>query len=932
MAKKRSGGGGSSKMNKKKIRTSAPETVAMKGKPNSKQNLFETLWNRKKFEILGKKQKGQGRRMGLARSQAIEKRKKTLLQEYKQSGKANSFLDRRFGENDDTFGDADKAIIRFQHERQARLHRKSKYTLSDGEDDILTHHGAALSTLDDFEDEIPQDDEDGVVELDDTITRKLNFGGGSSQNTHSNAAMLEEDEHKHKSKKEVMEEIIAKSKFYKAQKVKEKEEDENLMEKLDRDFTSLAQSEGLLSLVRPKKETWKALLSKKGSKGITSKGDSNFAEKALSEKDQSDDYDKLVKEMVLDIRARASDRTKTPEEIAQEDRARLESLEEERKKRMLGNEDSDDEENDENGSKTRVPKRMKVLSGDDLGDSFFSDEETDKKGWVDEVLERRENDSEEGESDDDASSEEIEGDEDDSQTEEPLLEQDWEQSDDDDNDVDKLGQEIFDEAGEEALKKQQKDTKIRNLNSEKAVQKNAAAQKPIAVDKVESLPFVINAPSNLRELRLLLDNRSDSEIIEAIHRIRTCNAISLAAENRNKMQVFYGVLLQYFAVLADEKPFCLNKTNLLVRPLMEMSLETPYFAAICARQRLVRIRNQLSEDLKNPEKNSSWPSLKTLLLLRLWSLIFPSSDFRHVVMTPVVLLMSEYLMRCPVNSGRDIAIGTFLCAMLLSVNGQARRFCPEALNFLQALLLSAVDIKKSSNMKAYLKCPVFLLELIGSRPWLHLSSSIAVLPEPLNFTMVMEAADNSPHFDSNTYRVGVLLSVTETLVGFVNMYQDIVSFPEVFFPFVPLLHEVANEEAMPKSLQDRMTGVAHLIKEKIDEHEMLRQPLRMRMQKPAPIKQFNPKFEENFVHGRDYDPDRERAERKKLQRQIKREAKGAARELRKDNYFLHEVKARERALAEEEKAEKYRKAMSFLQEQESAFKSGQLGKGRKKRK
>ena len=81
-------------------------------------------------------------------------RKKTLLQEYKQSGKANVFLDMRSGENDDALEDADKAIIRFQSERQSRMLKKDKYTLSDGEDDILTHHGVALSTLDDLEDEI----------------------------------------------------------------------------------------------------------------------------------------------------------------------------------------------------------------------------------------------------------------------------------------------------------------------------------------------------------------------------------------------------------------------------------------------------------------------------------------------------------------------------------------------------------------------------------------------------------------------------------------------------------------------------------------------------------------------------------------------------------------------------------------------------------
>ena len=57
-------------------------------------------------------------------------------------------------ENYDALEDVDKAIIRFQSERQSRMLKKEKYTLSYGEDEILTHQGVALSTLDDLEHEI----------------------------------------------------------------------------------------------------------------------------------------------------------------------------------------------------------------------------------------------------------------------------------------------------------------------------------------------------------------------------------------------------------------------------------------------------------------------------------------------------------------------------------------------------------------------------------------------------------------------------------------------------------------------------------------------------------------------------------------------------------------------------------------------------------
>ena len=64
--------------------------------------------------------------------------------------------------------------------------------------------------------------------------------------------------------------------------------------------------------------------------------------------------------------------------------------------------------------------------------------------------------------------------------------------------------------------------------------------------------------------------------------------------------MFYGVLLQYFAVLANTRPLNIELLDLLVKPLMEMSVEIPYFAAICARQRILRTRTQFCELIKNP--------------------------------------------------------------------------------------------------------------------------------------------------------------------------------------------------------------------------------------------------------------------------------------------------------------------------------------------
>lgn len=920
------------KTKKKGNKKAGPDSISMKLKAQ-KSNPFETIWSRRKFDILGKKRKGEERRLGLARSLAIQKRKKTLLKEYEQSTKSTVFVDKRIGEQNDDLGEFEKAIMRSQRERQLKLGKKTKFNLSDGEEDEFDAPDfGSFPERDDFEDEIPSDnDNDDDDNKRSAILKELSSHG--AQNL-LEGGLVEGDENKHKTKKEIMEEVILKSKYFKAQKAREKEENEHLMEELDKNFALLQQSKVLLSVTEPGKSIPNEHV-KKEDLPVTRRAETYKLE-------QPDSYDKLVNDMVLEMRARPSDRTKTPEEIAQEEKERLERLEEERQKRMLATDYSSDEDG-ENVEKDSA-QRPRSISGDDLGDSFALDEEPGhKKGWVDEILERKDADDSENEdedsSEDSENSEDTDEDEeseedDDNEQKRTLSLKDWEQSDDDD-----LGTDLDeDEEGEDKNDAIGDDVDVEKIGLNKSNKSELRKEDVVSVEakKIKSsgkhastksdIPYIIEAPRSLEEFSSLLENRSNGDVVEIINRIRANNSIKLAAENRKKIQVFYGVLLQYFAVLANRKPLNFELLNLLVKPLMEMSVEIPYFSAICARQRILRTRTQFCEALKNQE-NGCWPTLKTLFLLRLWSMIFPCSDFRHAVMTPAILLMCEYLMRCPIMSGRDVSIGSFVCSLVLLVTKQSRKFCPEAIMFLQTLLMAATDKKFASEEDSQF---YHLMELKALRPLLRIHDHVDEI-NPLNFLMVMEMSDDDSFFSSDNFRASALVTVIETLRGFVEIYDGLTSFPEIFLPIVTLLHEVSQQKHIPEALKDKCNDVSQLIKKKADETHKLRRPLQLRKQKPVPIKLLNPKFEENFVKGIDYDPDRERAERRKLQKLIKREAKGAARELRKDNHFLREVKQRDKALQEQERAANYGRAIAFLQEQEHAFKSGQLGKGRKRR-
>ncbi|MCO5559962.1 hypothetical protein L7F22_013566 [Adiantum nelumboides] len=795
---------------------------------------------------------------------------------------------------------------------EAQWQKRSKFTLKDEDEEAtLTHGGTALSELDDLQDSISEGD-DEAEQLEEELVKKFHFGG-HFPNGYARAGD-NQSEKKPKSKKEVMEEIISKSKFYKAQKAKEREEDAELKDQLDKDFAALAQAQVLSSLVRSKKSSDTNL--------------SNLEGKA-------DGFDKLVKEMGMEMRAHASDRLKTDEEIAEEERAQLEELEEKRRKRML-DEDSEDNglEKTDRGQDSRTTKRRRLeLSGDDLGENFTIDDGP-KKGWVDEVLAR----SEEGPEEDSGSEEEDEA----------LMNEDGTDGDSADSDAgseeESEGREFgkkdaWLESDDDMSGAHGKTLSTSSLNNDKALTAgdlvDAAKNFKPARSSMGELPFVMEAPKSLQEFKCLVDGRPISDLLAIIQRIRTCNSIRLAAENRRKMQVFYGVVLQYFASVAGGRLPSLDRLNALVRPLIEMSSETPYFSAVCAREWIIHMREQFIERLKISGVDGLWPSYKSLALFRLWTLTFPPSDFRHVVLTPCTLLMAEYLTRSPVKSARDLSVGIFLCGLMLSIMRPARRFCSEALSFLYAALTSALPAKiRSSRALAFLGCGSFMLELVSSQSWLRLQSDCSQLSqlEDLEFGNVMAADKDLSFFDSDTYRLSVMSCILKTLEGFSHLYNDISCYPEIFYPFVPVLETLSVSKHFSLAVSASISRLLGQITGNGRKTEKLRQPLRMRLKKSVPIKQFNPKFEENFVRGRNYDPDKERAEGKRLQRLLKQEAKGAARELRKDNYFLQAEKAKEKALAEEQREEKYRKTMAFLQEQESSFKSGQLGKGRGSRK
>lgn len=228
---------------------------------------------------------------------------------------------------------------------------------------------------------------------------------------------------------------------------------------------------------------------------------------------------------------------------------------------MLAPDNSSDEEDD---AENAFVGKQKYVSGDDLGDSFtLDDEHNHKKGWVDEILGRKDADGTESEGDDsaedsDGSQDDEDGDSDDESKEDDSSHgvkhslKDWEQSDDDILDTKSEDDEEASEGGKEqdeghpkgivdhdGPKKAHKSSIAKSSKDDGISEDTKKLKKDTKHQSKPELPYIIDAPESFDQFLSLLANCSNSDIILIIGRIRASNAIQLTEKNLEKMQVHF---------------------------------------------------------------------------------------------------------------------------------------------------------------------------------------------------------------------------------------------------------------------------------------------------------------------------------------------------------------------------------------------------------
>jgi nucleolar protein 14 len=674
-----------------------------------------------------------------------------------------------------------------------------------------------------------------------------------------------------------MSELIAKSKMHKIERQKQRDEDEEMRAELDEGLDELR---GLLAESVPVKPA------------VQLPGPERAAGIAGQTNDK--DYDQDVRALAFDARSKPKDRTKTEEEEAADEVARLQEAEAKRLRRMRG-----EESDDEDGAPSKRRKTDRAPDADDLGDDFMGevDEEGNVllgEGLTRKAIEEMAPESDEG-SDEEGSDEESgevgeEG------------EEGEEGSDEDDDDDDDDDESVSD---------------LEDLDSDDAESDDEAPQLvPVKKKRkapVAEIPFIFPCPSTLQEFEEIVDPLPDSALPTVVQRIRALHHPSLAQGNKEKLQDFLGVLLDYMLVLASEDKFdsitALGPHLAALVKLNPLTASSHFIAKLSLMQK--NLAKGLARGASNPS-SKTLPGAPELTLLRLVGTTWSTSDFSHPVAQPAMLLMGQYLSQSRIRSTSDLASGLFLVSLIAQYEGASKRLVPEAVNFLASAILALLKRKKDApSVRAF-------PNLVAVE--LHLATGVAP-HHPINLL--------SARTDSEQTRSNLLAAALRLIQSYASLYAPLEAFAELFAPLHSILS--SSRAKLAADLKALFTQTTSQLENQLRLAATSRAPLALQDHKPIPIASYAPKFESDFAPGRHYDPDVERNAAAKLRAEYKKERKGAIRELRKDNRFLASERAREQAAKDDEYNAKMRKVHGSLNAERAEEKEMEREKKREKR-
>ena len=783
--------------------------------------------------------------------------------------KVGGILDRRFGENDPTMTPEQKALERFVKEKQRGSKKGSLFDLEDAEDGQLTHFGQSLSfdcpiQVDDFAEVdiggLESDDPDYSVQEKPHKRRRLSSTELLSEDSMSGPSSKADLP---KSKKEVMEEVIAKSKLHKYERQLAKEDDDDLRAELDKGLPDL------FALMRGNPQHAPPLTGPNVAMNPDRLALLNGKERAQADKE----FDERLRQMAMDQRAKPTERTLTEEEKLQQEAQKLKDLEDKRLRRMRG----DSEETD-----LDVAEHVQELNGDDDPDPDKEDNFGLGSGLLGESKLRQLD---------------VE-DEDEFVIEDGLIASDSEEYFSDVGESGDSNVELNDEDDTEFVQGIMSGETIgrEDLSYSKGEYSVSRANRPPG-----DLAYVYRCPESHEDFLDILGAIPISNLPTVVQRIRALYHPKLASDNKQKLGKFVAILVDHVSYLADQPehaPF--EVLEALIRHIHSLAKMFPEEVGRAFRSRLSKIHGDRPMS----------PTSGDLIILTAICSIFPTSDQFHQVVTPAMLCMTRYLgQRAPQSLG-DLITGTYLVTLCLQYQRLSKRYIPEVVNYtLNALwALSPIKPKEVKGWFPHSTLPECLR--------LQNGTVVSTESQVLDFWASCPSKDDTKN---QVLKAKLLCTDLALIQNMIDLWAEKSAFCEVFNPVYSVLCFLGGKPCsgrLDSAIEHNISATSNKLLQALRQSLAARKPLLLHNHRPLAIKTSIPKFEESYNPDKHYDPDRDRAETSKLRAEHKRERKGALRELRKDANFIARENLREKKERDSAYEKKYKRLVAEIQGEE----------------
>ncbi|KAL8900236.1 MAG: hypothetical protein Q9207_005788 [Kuettlingeria erythrocarpa] len=815
-------------------------------------------------------------RPGVTKGFGEEQRRQTLLKEMQRRKKVGGILDRRIGENDPTMTPEEKALQRFVQEKQRGNRKDALFDLEDrDEEGQLTHFGQSLSfdkpgKVDDFQEvQLTSEEESDAIDSAARPRKRRRLSSDAVSGDEGSANEADGRPERRKTKSEVMKEVMAKSKLYKYERQRAKEDDDDLRAQLDKGMPDvLASMRGTQPTPRPAVPQ-QVPGPPNGNMDPDRAAMLNGKDRAQAEKE----YDQRLNQMLFDKRSAPSERTLKEEEKLEKEARRLKELEEERLRRMKGEPDSEEEMADEEQPAANAEGDLYQDNYDPFGLGTGLVEQTDK-GPLD-----------------------VE-DEDDFVIEDDLVANA--------SDLEAL-EDSLDEGPKDETSDEDEKEFVDGLLTEKDAGRKELEDGGIDVaggptsKTANALAFTYECPQSHEEFIKITQDVPIDHQATVVQRIRALYHPKLQIGNKAKLEVFSGVLVDHVAFLANNsKSPSFTGLEALIRHIHSLAKMFPEAVGRATRAHLKSLA----------ESRALSPTPGDLLILSAIGSIFPTSDHFHQVVTPAMLCMGLYLAQKIPQSLSELATGVYISSLCLQYQTLSRRYVPELVNYTLNAIWALAPIKKD--------------RIAGYSPFHSLSASFRLKSacgdgaEKTKFWDAITSKERSEEFNEELKRS--LLNILVNMCGVMaEIWTNKAAFTEIFQPIAACLSHLTSETCASKigePMRTRVQGTLKEIQRLLQEARRGRKPLLLHNHRPLPIKTSIPKFEESFNPDKHYDPDRDRSEFNRLKAEHKRERKGALRELRKDANFVARESLREKKEKDAQYEKKFKRLVAEIQGEE----------------